>query len=112
MVLAIRRHATRVRFDHLSVETTEAGGVTKVLLEEPTGLPREAEWTLVPFPNIPKDLDEDIQEGIMMRGACTEAHSYLEDWVKLLLLGKSIWPPYHKNTSIYPVINVFIKLIF
>ena len=88
MFFSIRRHATKIRFNHLSVETTGAGGATKVVLTEPTDLPREDEWTLKTFPDMPKDLNEDVLEGVKMYGACAEAHAYLDAWVKKLLSGK------------------------
>lgn len=89
MTLSICRHATRCRFDRLSVNTAEKGDTVKVLLEEPMVLPREAQWTLVPFPDTPKDLDANILEGLMVHGACAEAQGYMEVWVKQLLSGKS-----------------------
>lgn len=105
MIFAIRQHATRLRFDRVTVtveatEPTEGGGgggggdaaakVQKVLLEEPTDLQHEAQWTLAPFPDTPKDLDPGTREGIMMHSASSEANAYLEAWVKQLLSSKSI----------------------
>lgn len=71
------------------VETAENGNTVKVIVEEPKEFPLEALWTLVPFPDTPKDLDPSIREGIMVDGACIEAHTFMEVWVNKLLSGNS-----------------------
>jgi hypothetical protein len=85
MMLAIRRHAYRHKFDRVGVEATQGGEGIKIILMETSGLPQEACWVLTPVPNIHKDLD-----AIMMHCACVEVDSYLGDWVDGILAGKSV----------------------